>query len=638
MTDATRQATVAPDEESIVAALNGVRTEFPEKPFHQLFEEQAARNPDAIAVRAGDTSLCYGELNRRANQLAHLLRDRGVGPEVTVGLCLDRGVRMVVAVLGVLKAGGAYVPVDPRDPAVRRSAILDDAAVRVVVTDGPLDIVHDVVELDVGWSVLAGWPADDPAAAPAVMSHAAYLLYTSGSTGRPKGVVVEHRQLAGYTHAVIARFGIDRPLRFAMVQPLTVDSSVTALVPPLCTGGEVHLIPRERALDAEWLADWTRTHGVDCLKIAPSHLRALQSSPRFPELLPRRLLVVGGEASDWRWLRALADLAPGCQVFNHYGPTETTVGVLTLAVADHPDADWDTAPIGIPLPNTQAYVVDAAGRPAPFGVVGELVIGGTNVARGYHRREDLTAAAFVTDPLGRRCYRTGDYVRRLPDGTIAFLGRRDDQIKVRGFRVELGEIDAALRGHAAVRHAVTIVREDPPGDRRIVAYAEPHDVDSFDVAGLQSHLRARLAAHMIPQAVVVLERLPLSEHGKLDRAALPPPPATAVRPPTNELDRLVAAAWQEVLHTDAVGVRQNFFDIGGHSLLLVELQHRLRATTGREIELLDLFRHTTVRAQADFLAGREPVTSRPVRSGGAQANALLRRRQQQRRATGGAHE
>ncbi|MBV1855877.1 non-ribosomal peptide synthetase [Catellatospora tritici] len=632
-------------EEDTVATLNSLVGEPVDQSFHQLFEAQAARTPDAIAVRAEGACLSYRELNSRANQLAHLLRELGVGPEATVGLCADRNVRLMVAVLGILKAGGAYVPVDPNDPVERRDGILSDAAVRFVVATAPLSTGHQVIQLDADLGVLAGRPLENLPIERSACADAAYLLYTSGSTGKPKGVVIEHRQLVSYTRAVIRRLGIDGPLNFAMVQPLTVDSSVTAFAPPLCTGGQVHLISREAALDAGKLADWVQTWGVDCLKIAPSHLRSLQASPRFAELLPRRLLVIGGEASDWRWLRGLQRLVPHCRVFNHYGPTETTVGVLTLTVADHLDAEWETAPIGVPLPGTQAHVVDPAGRPTPVGVAGELLIGGDNLARGYHRRDDLTAAAFVPDTLGgrpgARLYRTGDIVRRLADGTIAFLGRRDDQIKVRGFRVALGEIEAALKSHPEVRDAIAIVREDIPGDRRVVAYIEPHNT-GFSTAGLDRHLRARLSPHMIPQAMVTLDQLPLSAHGKVDRSKMPrptEPAAAAPLPPRNELERLVAKVWQEVFRAEAVGSEQNFFDLGGHSLLMVELHHRLRAATGREIELLDLFQHTTVRAQAELLSqqnqGAAPATTH---SRGAQQNALLKRRQQQLHAKRGHHE
>ncbi|WP_078894857.1 non-ribosomal peptide synthetase [Streptomyces sp. NRRL S-1022] len=641
------------EEVNTVAVLNSVVVDVPETTFSQVFEQQAERSPHAVAIRAEDTCLSYGELNTRANQLAHLLRERGVGPEVTVGLVLERSAQLAVAVLAVLKAGGTYVPVDPDDPPARRDTILEDASVRIVVAHKDKQPVrrHDgprVIEIDSSWSAFDALPPGNPRGDHRHPSHAAYLLYTSGSTGRPKGVVIEHRQLMNYVYGVIERFDIREPLSFAMVQPLTVDSSVTALVPPLCTGGEVHMITRERALDATGLADWFERWPVDCLKIAPSHLRALQLSPRFTSVLPRRLLVVGGEASDWRWLRELQQMAPQCQVFNHYGPTETTVGVLTLAVADHVDAKWTTAPIGVPLPNTQAYVVDEAGQPVPVGVAGELLIGGDSLARGYHGRDDLTHEAFIPDHLGHRpgarLYRTGDIVRRLPSGIVEFIGRRDDQIKVRGFRVALGEIDAALMSCPEVRHAVTVVREDTPGDRRIVSYVEPERFEEFRPDAVHQHIRGRLPSHMMPRALVPLPRLPLSDHGKVDRRALPPPvpepsPPAGALAPGNDTERRVAQVWMRVLDVADVGLEQNFFDLGGHSLLLVELQHRLQRALGKEIDLLDLFQHTTVRAQADFFSRQEPpVAHEDGTAGTRQQRALLKRRQQQLRTKRGRRE
>ncbi|MEU6718022.1 amino acid adenylation domain-containing protein [Nonomuraea sp. NPDC046802] len=645
---------LTPVEERTIAVLNGEGSadRRPGKTVTELFENWAAARADSCAVHAEDLILTYGELNRRANQLAHLLVELGVGPETPVALAMERNARLAVAVLGVLKAGGTYVPLEVRDPVERRQAILDNAGVGILLTTGPADasVGRQVVVLDTAWSALEGRPADNLHARRPSLHQAAYLLYTSGSTGEPKGVMVEHRQLASYIDAIVQRFGIDEPLSFAMVQPLAVDSSVTAFHTPLCTGGEVHMIPRAHALDAGLLADWMHRRGVDCLKIAPSHLRAFEASPRFADLLPRRLLIVGGEASDWQWLRGIQRLVPHCRVFNHYGPTETTVGVLTLAVDEHMDADWGTTPVGIPLPGTQAYVVDGGGRQVPTGVVGELLIGGQTVARGYHGRDDLTSASFLPDTFGgrtgNRLYRTGDFVRRLADGTIVFLGRRDDQVKVRGFRVELGEIDAAVKSHPHVRNATTIVREDLPGERRIVCYVEPHALDGFLAGDLERHLRAKLPAHMVPQVVMPMERLPLSAHGKVDRGALPAPAARPAAPvdavsPRTEVERRVAAVWRELFRLDAVDVEQNFFDLGGHSLLLVELQHRLRSAVDGEIALLDLFQHTTVRAQAEFLAQngpRPPTGAEDAKSSHTPHKALLKRRQQQLRAERGLHE
>ncbi|MBB5960725.1 amino acid adenylation domain-containing protein [Saccharothrix tamanrassetensis] len=616
------------DEEAVFAAADG--EELPDSaPFPVLFQEIARRTPDAVAVRAEDGALTYAELDRAANRLAHLLRAAGVGPEVAVGLCLDRGLGLAVAVLAALKAGGAYVPLDPQDPPHRRADMVADSGAVIVVAERPVDLPGTaVLDLGAAGAELSAQPADHPPAGDPLPGHAAYVLYTSGSTGKPKGVVVEHRNLMAYVDGVLARFGIDRPLRYAMVQPLTVDSSVTSFFLPLRTGGEVHLLSRDRALDARKLAEWATEHRVDVLKIAPSHLQALQAAPSFAELLPRELLVIGGEAADWRWMRELQAGAP-CRVHNHYGPTETTVGVLTLAVADHPDAEWDVAAIGKPLPGVRIEVVDGAGQPVPVGVTGELVVRGATVARGYHERPELTDAAFGRD---RAAYRTGDHVRRLADGSVAFVGRRDDQVKVRGFRVEPGEITAALREHPAVRAAVTVVREDRPGDRAVVSYVEAADPVRPDE--LVAHLRDRVAPHMVPRTVVVLDRLPLSAHGKVDRSALPVPPADVpAAVPATDLERVVAEAWRQVLRVGEVGVDANFFDVGGHSLLLVDLQQRLCSALAREVDLLELLAHTTVRDQARLLsaarAAADPGVERPRTP---QQAALLRRRVQQRRA------
>ena len=645
------------EEEQLLAAVNGAVLEPGDRVFHQVFEEQAERTPDRVAVRSADEPLTYRELNERANQLAHLLRELGVGPGVYAGIHADRGARALVAMMAVLKAGGAYVPVDVTEPLARRDAIMVDAGVVVEIhvaepaalpapepaARSAEPTTRATIVLDPDWAPLDGRPTANASTADSAPDDAAYVLYTSGTTGRPKGVVVENRNLIAYVRAVIARLDADTPLNWAVVQPLSVDSCVTALMPPLCTGGEVHLIPRDSVLDPDALADWAVSRGIDCMKIAPSHLRALQSSPRFGELLPRRRLIVGCEASDWQWLRELQRLAPECRVFNHYGPTETTVGALTLDVGAFMDGEWDTAPLGFPLAGTQVQVVDAAGRPVPAGVAGEIVIGGAGVARGYHSRPELTEAVFVpapeaTAPAGRM-FRTGDFGRRLPDGMICFLGRRDDQVKVRGFRIALGEIDAVLRGHRQVRNGLTLLREGASGERRLVAYVEPHAGGTIEAGSFDAYLAERLPSHMVPQ-VVVMEKLPLAGNGKVSRRALPVPPvpdgtgADAPGGPLSDLQQLVATAWSEVLGTDVTAVDDNFFDVGGHSLLLVTLQQALQRTSGRRVNILELFKHTTVRRQAELLAqpADENPPSAPVGRSDAQQNALMRRRNEQLRA------
>jgi amino acid adenylation domain-containing protein len=595
--------------------------------LHELVTRQAARSPRAVAVRAGDDHLTFADLDMRSNQLANLLRARGVGPERTVAVCVDRSVSTVVAVLGTLKAGGAYVPVNPDDPILRQREVVEDANSRVVIVEPSAAARWErtdsaVVALDARWSALDSQPAHAPASS-VTPANAAYVLYTSGSTGRPKGVVVEHRQVTSYLSGVLRRLAITEQLTYLMLQPLTVDSSVTMLFPPLCVGGELHLVGRSESLNAAYLAEYCRTHRIDCLKIAPSHLRALQSSPHFADVLPRRVLVVGGEASDWAWIRELQRGFTG-RIYGHYGPTETTVGVLMLPVVEHMTLDLPVTPLGDPIVGTRCLVVDNDGRRVPDGDVGELCVGGSNVGRGYLGRPDLTAAAFVpdvSDPCpGGRLYRTGDMVRRLPDGGFEFLGRTDDQVKIRGFRVELAEIERVLRELPNVDAAVVVAPIDPSGERRIVANILPRA--GAVVAGeraVRDFLAARLPAHMVPAVVVTLTELPLTPHGKVDRKALARLPHTVAPTVAAAVaggpEAAVERAWRQVLKVDRVGLDENFFDVGGHSLLLVELHAALQAAFETEFDLVQLFNHTTVRAQAAYLSTdrRSSVRARPRR-------------------------
>jgi amino acid adenylation domain-containing protein len=625
---ASGEVTMVSDTElAALSALNDTTLAVPDQRIEQAFEDQARRTPDAIAVRDDHRTLMFRELDERADALAERLARIGVGRGTYVGLRLERSVDMVIGILAILKCGAAYVPIDPHDPTGRATSVLADAGAVVVVSSTGSDDLPGITTVRVEDHPRPAGSRPDPAGQ---TGDAAYVLYTSGSTGLPKGVVVEHRQLLSYVHAALERFAIDGPRRYLMLQPLTVDSSATMLFPPLLTGGELHLVGRERALDAGALADYIQRYAIDCLKIAPSHLRALQASPRFAELLPRRLLVVGGEPSDWRWLVGVQRSAPYCEVFNHYGPTETTVGVLTFRVSGLEDSDFTVTPIGTPLPGTRAWVLDDDGRVLPPGVPGELHVGGANVARGYLHRPGATAAAFVPDPfcgVGARLYRTGDIARLRTDGSFEFRGRRDAQVKIHGFRIELGEIDAVLAGHPDVAHAITVVREHAGGERRIVSYAVAGR-SGLDVDQLDRYLRDRLPGHVVPSSVMLLAELPRTPHGKIDQSALPAPRPSrgTARPPRNDLEHRIGAVWQRLLGVEQIDVDQNFFELGGSSLLIIRLHQELQKELGREFHLVELFSATTVRDQARQLGdGRALNLDRGRERGRKQAEILKRR-------------
>ncbi|TSC26813.1 amino acid adenylation domain-containing protein, partial [Corallococcus sp. Z5C101001] len=579
---------------------------------HERFALHAARTPGAVAVVCDDGQLTYGELNRKANQLAHWLRARGVGPDARVGLLTERTPDAIVGVMGILKAGGAYVPLDPSHPPERLRTVLEDAAASLVVTQASLaghvvDAAKGLVCLDSDAALLQREREEDPPRLGDAGS-LAYVIFTSGSTGRPKGVAIEHRQLNHYVEGVTLRLELPPAASFASVSTLAADLGHTAVFPTLSGGGTLHLISRDRASDPAALGDYFERHAVDCLKIVPSHLTALLSSPSPERVLPRKRLVLGGEASDPALVARVHALVPGCEVFNHYGPTETTVGVLTWKV-ERGTALPATAsvPLGRPLPNARMYVLDAAMQPVPVGVPGELFIGGAGVARGYLGQPGLTLERFLADPFhpepGARVYRTGDRVRYLPDGALEFLGRVDFQVKVRGFRIELPEIEAAMSGLPGVAEVVVLAREDVPGDKRLVAYVVAVPGHTLEAGALRQGLKTRLPDYMVPSAFVTLGALPLTPNGKVDRRALPAPEQeteagrahVAPRTPTEEL---IAGLWLKLLGVERVGVKDDFFALGGHSLLATQMISRIRSAFRVELPLRALFEATTVETLA----------------------------------------
>ncbi|HEX7314774.1 MAG TPA: amino acid adenylation domain-containing protein [Pyrinomonadaceae bacterium] len=608
--------------------------------LHQLFEQQAARTPAAIALAYEDERLTYAELDSKASRLARLLSMKGVGPDVVVGLMMERSVEMVVALLAVLKAGGAYLALDPQYPAERLRFMLEDASVSLLLTqqqlfdslpDGITGRDVEVIRVDaelVNEELSPDESGGDAGDGGVTPEHLAYVIYTSGSTGRPKGVAVEHRQLFNYVSSIVERLDLPAGGSFATVSTLSADLGNTMVFPSLCTGGSLHVISQERLANPDALAEYFNKQQIDCLKIVPSHLEALLSAQRPEQVLPRRRLVLGGEASHWGLVERVRELAPACSIFNHYGPTETTVGVLTHRFDGETDsARAATLPLGRPIANARVYILDAHARPVPVGVAGELYIGGNGLVRGYLGRPALTAERFIPNPFasepGARLYRTGDLARHLPDGRLEYLGRVDHQVKIRGLRIELGEIEAALRSHASVREAVVTACEEAPGHKRLVAYVVPDRRQTIETEELRAHLAERLPRYMVPSAFITLDSFPLTPNGKIDRKALPAPElAQAISEksyaaPRTPVEEVLAAIWAEVLGLERVGVHNDFFELGGHSLIAIQVIARIRETLRVDLSVKSIFGARTVAELAGIVVAAEARPGRTEKIAGA---------------------
>ncbi|MFJ1709069.1 amino acid adenylation domain-containing protein, partial [Kitasatospora sp. NPDC088346] len=582
----------------------------------EVFERRVVLSPDAVAVSFEGASLSYGELNARANRLAGYLRGLGVGPESLVGVCLERGFDLVVSLLGVLKAGGAYVPLDPAYPAERLAYMASDAALACVVTQsvhaGLVGSVFGgpVVVLEEAAGVLAQLPSVDLVSG-AGSDGAVYVIYTSGSTGRPKGVTLSHANVLGLFTATEGLFSFSSEDVWSLFHSYAFDFSVWELWGALLFGGRVAVVPFEVARSPEDFLDLLVAERVTMLSQTPSAFRSLVAlagadDPRIGELALRHV-VFGGERLELGDLRPWTDrLGPDTPaLINMYGITETTVHTTFHRLDGTDLASPSTSPIGSPLPDLGVHLLDAHGRLVPVGVVGEIHVSGRGVARGYLNRPELTAERFVPNPYGApgsRLYRSGDLARRRADGTLESVGRADDQVKIRGYRIELGEIQAALAAHPDVREAVVIVREDAPGDRRLVAYVVPGPAaPAADV--LRKHAAQALPDYMVPSAFVLLDELPLTAHGKLDRRALPAPAAEWVpegRKPASEIERVLCGLFADVLGRTGVTVDDDFFALGGHSLLVTKLVSRIRIELGVELAIRTVFEASTVAA----LAGR----------------------------------
>lgn len=605
------------DSQLLLKDLNDTATEYDETLcLHTLFETQVKRTPDQTALVFRDQQYTYSELNHRANQLAHHLKKLGVGPEVCVGICLERSLEMVVGLLGILKAGGAYLPLDPAYPKERLAYMLADSEVRVLLTqsDLPVDLTNDVQRVCLDrWTGFAAERGENPLS-DSTAQNLAYVIYTSGSTGRPKGVMISHRNVANFCAGIDQCFPAQESGTWLAVTSISFDISVLELLWSLTRGSKVVIhSDAETVTEGDYsLATQLNQHRVTHLQCTPSLARLLLlDSATRGALTNLQHLLLGGEAVSSELVAELQTLTRA-QVRNMYGPTETTIWSTSYTG----ECGLQTMPIGKPLANTSVYVLDKQMALVPFGVTGELYIGGHGISRGYRKQADLTADRFVPDPWhsqGARMYRTGDLVRYRPDEALEFLGRVDDQIKLRGHRIELGEIETQLGQHPSIRAAVVAIKDLAPGDSNLVAYLVPQVSQAetpeaeISVAEIRNFLRASLPAHFIPSVFVILDELPLTPNGKIDRKSLPLPGPQHVQPavefvaPRTSTESEMAALWSEILGSDRFGIHDNFFDSGGHSLTATQLVTRIRKNFGVELSLRDFIKSPTIAGLAELV-------------------------------------
>jgi|GEM_PF-1251362 len=625
---------------------NATRTDFPEDAcIHQLFEQQAERTPHAVATVCGDRRLSYRELNERANQLAHYLRGLNVGPDLLVGICVERSVEMLVGLLGILKAGGAYLPLDPTYPAERIAFMIQEAGVKVILTQDRLvpSLTREAraVRLDSDWPAIGAESKQNPAAKVA-SNNLAYVIYTSGSTGKPKGVMIEHRNVVNFFSGMDARIQHNGKSTWLAVTSLSFDISVLELFWTLARGFRVIISSagagdRATRQNGQYIPDGLsipaliELHKVTHLQCTPSMVRMLLLDDRMREALGHlQSLLIGGEGFPPALAAQLRKFFKA-DIINMYGPTETTVWSSTYPLPSNPCR----VPVGRPIANTQMYVLDRDLQPVPVGIAGELLIGGTGVARGYLNCPKLTAERFIPNPFNGngadRLYRTGDLARYLPDGNIELLGRMDQQVKIQGHRIELGEIEALLNGNLSVRESVVVAREGPEGEKRLFAYVIPRE-DTKALAGeLRRYLKHKLPDHMVPAQVILMSAFPQTPNRKIDRNALPSPEQLAPELETHHeaglspIEEALTDLWCEMLQVRKVHRDDDFFELGGNSLSAVQLLSRIRQTCEIDLPLESLFYCRTVAGLAGkleelFLAQAEATksTSRPVaREGGA---------------------
>ncbi len=623
----------AAERHQLLVEWNDTEVDYPKDScIHQLIEAQVERTPDAIAVVFEDQQLTYRELNSRANQLAHYLQGLGVKPDVLVAISVERSIEMVIGFLGILKAGGAYVPLDPSYPHERRAYKLQDSQTAVILTQERLvaslpDHNASVICLDADWELIAQQRSENPVSETTVQN-LAYVIYTSGSTGKPKGVMITHQGMVNHTIAIAKQFDLKNSDHVLQFSSMSFDIIIEELFPALLSGATVIFRTEEMLSSTASFLQFVEREQVSILNFPTAFWHELvngMSLLKQPMPTSVRLVVVGGEKASRSaystWLQLVGEYP---RWLNTYGPTETTVTATVYDPLAAPETDHARTdiPIGRPIANVQTYILDQQLQPVPIGVPGELYIGGAGLGRGYLNRPDLTREKFIPNPFSdepnARLYKTGDTVRYLPDGNIEFIGRIDFQVKIRGFRIELMEIERVVEQHPAVQQAVVIAREDVPGDKRLVAYLVPKPEQTFTTSELRRFVKEKLPDYMVPSAVVQMDTLPLTPNDKVDRRALPAPDLTRQEPsetfiaPRDELEVQLTKIWEQVLGIQPIGIQDNIFELGVHSLLAARLANQIEKAFNKNLPLTTIFQAPTIEQLAHIL--RQEAWSAPCSS------------------------
>ena len=606
-------------QHQLVVDWNDTQTNYPmDQCIHELFEAQVERSPDAIAVIFEDQQLTYRELNQRANQLAHHLRSLGVGPEVLVGICVERSLNMVIGLLGILKAGGAYVPLDPSYPKERLAFMLENAQPSVLLTQLYLLEIPThkakVVCLDSDWEAIAHQKIENPVCN-ITPENLAYVIYTSGSTGRPKGAMNTHQGICNRLLWMQDAYQLTVTDRVLQKTPFSFDVSVWEFFWPLLTGAVLVVARPEGHRDTNYLVNLIAQQQISTLHFVPSMLQVFLEAENLETCQSLKRVMASGEVLPGQLQKRFSQRLEA-DLHNLYGPTEAAVDVTYWADVHQSNIEKNcthnkTIPIGRPIANIQIYLLDQHLNLVPVGVTGEVYIGGVGVGRGYLNSPELTAEKFIPNAFSEqsatRLYKTGDLARYLPNGDIEYINRIDHQVKIRGFRIELGEIESFISQHPAVREAVVIVRSDSADSQRLVAYVVSHSEQTLAISELRRFLESKLPNYMVPATFMMLEALPLTPNGKVDRQVLPVPNLVSpeleavYQPPQTEVEQAIANLWQEVLHVDKLGINDNFFEIGGHSLLMVKIHSQLREIFKADVSILEMFRYPTISSLSQYL-------------------------------------